>query len=700
LKGGLWLAIIGCKGKEAYMQNLLDDLTKLLDKSGEFTDENGDLLKNKIIESALKLDPGLIKLLLKNKETQKHFFTDIDGVLVFDKIKFQIFVSNKQFLPDSYTAFKNRIGLVDEKGEFISSSGDVTLVWPYKDCVLEGDQTKEEQKRDEIFWNETLAPDEIDRLFDPKVLTNWKRYDEKGEHILKGTEKIDFNNENLIIKGNNLLALYSIYERYAGKVKLIYIDPPYNTGGAANTFAYNNTFNHSTWLTFMKNRLEIAKKLLCNSGTICIAIDDEEYAHLKLLCDEIFTRDNYVGTIIVQSNPRGRTINSHFATCHEYALFYAKNIASIVVNNQELTDEQESSFNKSDKDGKYRLLPFRRSGGTSTPDERPNSEFALYYSTEYKKIIAVGGERKGSANDEYKPIEILVLDNNGEVIAIKPNVFFENNHGVIAILPIDVLGKRRVWRWSDRKAILKAAADGDLIVSLSGSNLNVQLKDRIKYGRKPKTIWTDSKYDASANGTILLKNIFDGEKAFSYPKSIYTVKDTIEMLTDSDNEDIVLDFFAGSGTTAHAVLELNKSDGGNRRYILCEQMDYVQTVTTKRINTIVNDIKEGGSFIYCELMQWNELYMDKIQKAKTASELKAIWKEISQKAFYYYFIDVKIINENISDFDQLPIKDQKKFLIETLDKNQLYVNHSEIDDIDYKVSDEDKKLTSLFYSRK
>lgn len=678
------------------MQNLLKDLTELLSKDERLSAE-GKLLKNKAIEIALAMDAKLIKLLLKNEKIKKHFFTEVDGVMVFDKIKFQKFVSNKEFLPDSYTAFKNKIGLVNENGDYLSESREVVLAWPYKDCILEGGQTKEDQKRDEIFWNETLAPDEIDTLLSSKTLTNWIKYDLKGEHALKGKETIDFNNENIIIRGNNLLALRSLSHRYAGKIKLIYIDPPYNTGGGANTFSYNNSFNHSSWLTFMRNRLEIAKILLANNGVICISIDDEEYAHLKILCDEIFDRENYLGTIIVQSNPRGRTINSEFATCHEYALFYAKNKSLAIVNNQPLTEEQERDFDKNDKTGDFRYLPFRRSGGTSTPDERPNSEFSLYYSHRNKNIIAVGGERKNDPSQPYKPVSILTLDDQLNIQENNPKSFLQKyGNDIIEILPIDVYGKRRVWRWSDRKKILLSAGNNDFNVVVENDKYTVQLKDRIKEGRKPKTIWTDSKYDASANGTILLKNIFDGEKLFSYPKSLYTVLDTIQILTNSDTDDIILDFFCGSGTTAHAVLELNKADDGNRKFILCEQMEYIDNVTKERVNKVIKQNKEG-SFIYCELMELNEAYIKSIKQSTTTKELLLIWNEMQKKGFISYNVNPKSINENISDFKELSLKDQKRFLIEILDKNQLYVNYSEIDDKDYNVSDIDKKLNKMFY---
>jgi len=200
------------------MESILDNLKNLLKKDERLVSE-GELLKNKVIELAIKSDKNLIKLLLADKQMKEIFFTEVDKATIFDKDKFIKFVSNKQFLPDSYTAFKNKIGLTEDD-EFIKEKKEVVLSWPYKDCVLEGGMTKEDQKRDEIFWNETLAPDEISRLLDPKVFTNAKRIDKNGEHKLdkfKTDENGDIK-DNLIIKGNNLLALHSLKKRFAGKV--------------------------------------------------------------------------------------------------------------------------------------------------------------------------------------------------------------------------------------------------------------------------------------------------------------------------------------------------------------------------------------------------------------------------------------------------------------------------------------------------
>lgn len=244
--------------------NLYHELEQLLRKNSRYCMDDGRLLKNRIVEDALSIQPLLVKELLGNEKMKKVFFTDVEGVMVFDKIKFQRFVSDTQFLGGSYTMFKNKIGLANENGRFVSESREVVLSWPYKDCMLEGGQTKEDAKRNEVFWNETLAPDEVNRLTEPKVFSNFKRYDKEGEHQVDHLS----DNDNLIIKGNNLLALHSLKKKYAGQVKLIYIDPPYNTG--SDEFGYNDSFNHSSWLTFMKNRLEVARMLLSDEGSIFV----------------------------------------------------------------------------------------------------------------------------------------------------------------------------------------------------------------------------------------------------------------------------------------------------------------------------------------------------------------------------------------------------------------------------------------------
>ncbi len=634
------------------MQNLLHELTKLLSADERLTTE-GKLLKNKVIELALGMDAGLIKLLLKNATIKKHFFAEVDGVFVFDKIKFQRFVSNKEFLPDSYTAFKNKIGLVYENGDYLSESREVVLAWPYKDCVLEGGQTKEDQKRDEIFWNETLAPDEIDRLLDPKVFTNWKRYDKNGEHVLTGKEKIDFEKENLVIRGNNLLALHSLYKQYAGKVKLIYIDPPYNPDSKSNTFCYNNNFNESSWLTFMRNRLLISKKLLKNDGAMIIAIDDNQFLELGLIIKEIFK--NYeLHCITIIHNPRGIQ-GTNFSYTHEYAFFIIPIGIKTIIDRNILEEDIEWSN-------------LRNWGGESLREDAKNCFYPIIINKSTCEIVEFGDV----CSDAYHPKSSNLIK--------KDNIY---------IYPIDTSGVERKWRYARQsveeiKHLLRAKKKNNHWDIEIGKNFGAY-----------KTVWIDTKYDANEYGTKIVKSLVPDCK-FDFPKSLYNVYDCLYSVVGNDKEAIILDFFGGSGTTAHAVLELNKNDGGKRKFILCEQMHYVENVTNRRVNQVIKNNKHD-SFIYTELMEWNEANIFRIQKSKTAEELLKIWEDMQSKAFISYKVDPKTINENISDFKDLPLDDQKKFLIEILDKNQLYVNYSEIEDTEYKVSEKDKKLNQMFY---
>lgn len=301
--------------KENFFTELLNLLK--LDPKNRFYSDNGEILRNKVYESAMKMDSDLIKLLLSSERMKNKFFTQVDNVLVFDKLSFGWAINNKAFLQDSYTRFKNTIGLIDSREQFISSKNDVVLSFPYKDCVLEGGQTKDDQKRGEIFYNELLAPDDVDRLLSPKVFTNIKRYTKDGEESIT-----EFNDkDNLLIKGNNLLALSSILKKYEGRIKCIYIDPPFNT--EKDSFKYNDNFNHSTWLTFMRNRLLIARNLLSNDGCILVHLDFNESHYCKVLMDEVFGKDNFKNNIVwCYTGPAGAT--DFLPRKHDDILFYGK----------------------------------------------------------------------------------------------------------------------------------------------------------------------------------------------------------------------------------------------------------------------------------------------------------------------------------------------------------------------------------------
>tara|TARA_R110002050_G_scaffold300678_1_gene471477 strand:+ start:5776 stop:7686 length:1911 start_codon:yes stop_codon:yes gene_type:complete len=636
------------------MQNLQTDLIELLKNEDNLVVDN-QLNKNKIIEAALKVEPFLISLLLKNDIFKKHFFQEVENVLVFDKIKFQRFVNNKSFLPDSYTAFKNKIGLAvndDTTDNFIKTKNDVVLVWPHKDCVLEGGQTKEDQKRNEIFWNETLAPDSVDRLLDAKAFTNFKKYDKDGEHTISALK----GDENLILKGNNLLVISSLLKTHREKIKLIYIDPPYNTGGDANIFTYNNTFNHSTWLTFMKNRLTIAKNLLTKDGFIAIAIDHYELGYLITLADEIFGQDNRLGIVSVVNNPMGRNQAKYFSTINDFMLIYCKNNEFAAFNNVVLNEDFLKTFDKEDEKGRYKLKNFIRVGGgdANLRVNKANFWYPIYVSKDLSQL---------SLN--YK-------------------------EGFYEVYPITSTGQERTWKLSKNSTDKKL---NELLAIQDKGSLIIYEKYRIDKGQKVPTIWSDKKYNANHNGIRLLEKII-GRKGFSFPKSLYTVIDTLKLLSNKD--DIILDFHAGSGTTAHAVIELNKEDGGNRKFMLVEQLDDHIDICVERNQKVINN----DSFVYAELMEYNQYFINKIQESKTKEVLLSVWEEIQEKAFISYQFNKDILNKNLEAFKTTSLASMQHYLIEVLDKNQLYVNFSEIEDTSFNISEENKTLNYSFYNKK
>ena len=347
--------------KETFNEKLI----ALLKTHSDFVDESGELLPAAVKNHAWQLDHNLIRLLLSDPKIKSTFFDEIDGHWVFNHNTFIDYIAAKNFLANSYTQFRNKIGLNIE-GKFLRERGEVSLVWPYKDCVLEGGQTKEEEKREEIFFNEILAQDEINRMFDPKVLTNWKRHTAAGEEDVTEIKRDDNGiiRENLIIKGNNLIALHTLKQEFHRQVKLIYIDPPYNTGGEANIFTYNNTFNHSSWLTFMKNRLDVAKQFLREDGFIAISIDNYELLYLGTLADEVFGRENRISVLTIVHHPAGKTNNNFFATSNEFMVVYAKNKELAKINFFEMSKETEKTYNQIDEISRYKLENLMRKGET------------------------------------------------------------------------------------------------------------------------------------------------------------------------------------------------------------------------------------------------------------------------------------------------------------------------------------------------
>ena len=644
------------KGHDVMSKEKFDKkLIKLLESNPDFVDEAGELHRANVRERAWKLDPDLIKLLLTDKEVEATFFKEIEGRWIFDNNTFVDYITDKNFFADSYTQFRNKIGL-NIGNKFLPERDEVSLVWPYKDCVLEGGQTKEEEKRKEIFFNEILAQDEINRMFDPKVLTNYKRHTATGEQDVTEIERDDNGTirENLIIKGNNLIALHTLKEQFRGQVKLIYIDPPYNTGGSTDSFSYNNAFKHSTWLTFIRNRIEIAKELLKNDGFIAVTIDHVELFYLGVLLDEIFGRENRIGIVTIYINPKGRQHERFFSAATEHMLVYVKDISKAKFNKVALDKDKIESFDKRDEEGNYRLEQFIRVRSNTSRTNKPKFWYPIYVSKDLKDITLA------KKNDYHEVFPI----NNG-----------------------------REFTWKTKPETFEKRNVGDYFVAIEQHG-QIAILHKYREQQVIKNLWVDKKYFPEFQGTNLLKNLL-GENLFSYPKSLYAVLDTLKIMTG--NDDIILDFFAGSGTTAHAVLELNKQDNGNRKFILLEQMDYVKNVTVKRVEKVIKE-QIFDDFIYCELMPYNQVFMERIQSAESSEELLDIWRAMSKDSVLNWYVKPHKPIEAEEHFIAInDVEKQKQLLAGLLDKNQLYVHFSEIADETFAVSEVDKELNQAFY---
>ena len=642
---------------------LYETLEQQLKKEPNFVTDNGELKKWVVLNKAQNYDEELIGLLLDNADLKEKFFVNVKGTLVFNQNLFVQFLEQKNYLNDSYTQYKNKVGLTID-GKYLKQRNEVALVWPFKDCILEGGQSREEDKREEIFFNEILAQDEITQLLEPKVLTNAKRIDKDGEKPLEQFNRNENGTitDNLIIKGNNLLALHTLKEEFAGKVKLIYIDPPYNTSGAANTFTYNNTFNHSSWLTFMKNRLDISKRLLKSDGVIMVAIDHFELFYLGALLDEIFDRENRMGVIAVVHNPGGRQDDKFFPTAHENMLVYARDIRKAEIFTLGNSDEKIAQFKLKDKFGLYKLRGFRRSGSNSRRIDRPALFYPIYYN---KQNDSLSVERK-DADD-------------------------------IELLPIDEQGVERCWRWGQKTFQDKLEKYIEVKETKNGFELYTKERESDYRGEKAKTIWNKSYYTGQT-GTNELKIAF-GNKVFSYPKSPFLIRDILQISTKEN--DIVLDFFGGSGTTAAVAKEMS------RQFLTIEQMGYAEPVIKERLSKVVQGQKSGisdsvywqggGSFVYLELKKYNQTFIEQIEEAKDTEALLQIWEQMKAKSFLNYNVDIKKQDEHLEDFKALSLAEQKQHLCELLDKNQLYVNLSSLNDADFECTEEEKKVTKDFY---
>jgi len=703
---------------------LKDKVLDVLKKDDRLWNEDKtELNQTLLLDLVEKIDEKIIDLLLQEEKSREKFFVKIKDVYVFKTNEFRFFMEENK-VDNSYTQYKNRIGLTDGK-RFLKDTNDVVLDWPYKDCVLEGGQSTEEgediyfeykeptykdkldengnkikngrknvkiideeghyeqktAKRKEIFFNSILAHDEIDRLFDPKALVNWKRYTKDGKQEIKEIKRNEDGTikENMIIKGNNLLALHSLKKQFAGKVKLIYIDPPYNTGN--DGFKYNDNFNHSTWLTFMKNRLEVARELLRDDGVIYISIDHHENHYLKVICDEIFKNGLIQDIIVETAAPAGfKLVNPGPVKVTEYILVYAKN-------KQKYISQEKNLFVK----GKY---PANYNQYIKNLEE--GHEKWEIVNIKEEAIEKLGFSSLKKLKNKYGKISDILLNTTIEKIALEESdsvftTYKPHNPApkLKAICDESMKNRNKIFIYNDKYYIL----NGRLMAFYS--NKLKKIDGEVVPSTHLTNLWNDLTWSGvSSEGGVMLNNAKKPEKL---------LQRIIELSTEKG--DIVLDYHLGSGTTAAVAHKMG------RQYIGIEQLDYGENDSVVRLQNVINGDKSGisksvnwqggGDFIYFELAKWNEKAKEKIQEAESLEELENFFDEMYERYFLNYNLKIKEFKEKViyeEEFKNLSLDEQKKMFVAMLDNNQMYINKTEMEDEKFNISKEDQNLTNQFYN--
>lgn len=457
---------------------------------------------------------------------------------------------------------------IDENGEVVRAIDKDVLMQEINTRVVEG-----KEERYQFTWPDKKKSVLLANAPINKTLRPFRE------------ESVDFDNtENLYIQGDNLEVLKLLQETYLGKIKMIYIDPPYNTG---NDFVYEDDFAQSTgeylansgqfdedgnrlvknldsngrfhtdWLNMIYPRLKLAKDLLSEDGAIFISLDDNEIDNLRKVCDEIFGQSNFVANLKVLSNPRGRQSSLHFATAGEYVLVYAKCFSGLEIIGDVPSDEQIATYNKQDEVGRFRDIGLRKRGSDSKREDSPTLFFPIYYCPQTEDIS------------------------------------LENKKGYIEIIPKLEDGSDGRWRWSPPKI----KKDKHLLycrtVNRNGEQVyDVFQKDYFsdKNRVKHKNFWIEKEinYDRSSEE---IREIFT-DKLFDFAKPLYLIRKLINTLVSPNEDAIILDFFSGSSTTAHAVMQLNAEDGGNRKFIMVQLPEEIVGDTNKKYKTICEIGKE------------------------------------------------------------------------------------------------------------
>ncbi|MFA5080908.1 MAG: site-specific DNA-methyltransferase [Candidatus Paceibacterota bacterium] len=480
---------------------------------------------------------------------------------------------------------------------------------------------------------------------------------------IKSKEIIDKNGGpvNILIEGDNYHALSVLNFTHQGKVDFIYIDPPYNTG--ARDWKYNNdyvdesdSFRHSKWLSFMDKRLRLAKNLLKDNGVICVTIDDYELPRLWMDMEEIFGHNNHLGTLVIRNNPKGRMTKKKLSLVHEYALFFGKTSESFIRKLPVAPEDKTHNYQK-DEDGSWYLQVNLRKQG----------------------VDSSAVNKAGKLSDRYYPI--YFDPKTGKVSSIKKLP--------VEILPIDPTGQKRIWRRS-KDVIDQMCKIGDLWVkkqTKNGYQVYYKFRGGLE-GQTPQSIWYDAEFSASEYGTSILDKILGKREMFQYPKSPFAVMKSILSGTN-DKDATILDFFAGSGTTGQAVLELNKQDGGGRRFILCtnNENNICDEVCYPRVKKVIvgyKGVKDsnvkglGGSLKYFKTKFVRDASNKddfKIRITKECTEMlclrEGIFEEIKKTNDYRIFQQGDQILAVYYSLDRKTLSDLKKEL-NKIDGNKIF----------------------------
>ncbi|GAA7438442.1 site-specific DNA-methyltransferase [Helicobacter pylori] len=556
--------------------------------------------KERLETLILTADEKLLIFMLEHENANDYknaFFKTIANTLVFNEKALLECLEIKE-LEKSFTRFANKIGLYSQghpRDRSIKSSELVVLNFPFKDNVLLGSAKTNSAKTNELFYHEVLHKKEIDALFKQKALCHFEMH---GEGDLESALKD--KNTNYLIKGNNLIALHSLKKKFAKQVKCIYIDPPYNTGN--DSFNYNDNFNHSSWLVFMKNRLEAAREFLSDDGSIYINLDYNEVHYCKVLMDEIFKRENFRSEIIWRMGFLSgyKTVAKKYIRNHDTILFYSKS--------------DNYLFNKTYIENKD-FLPLL------TKNEVQNA--FKKFSFPQEKV------------DDF--LTFINHENRGEKY------------------PLEDTWNSNKWDKLNSIAIDSSVSRVDETIAIDDENFK---------GQKPESL----------------------------------IQRILEVSTNEN--DLVLDFFAGSGTTCAVAHKMK------RRYIGIEQMDYIETITKERLKKVIEgeqggiskkcDFKGGGSFVYAELKEVNLEIKKQILNANSASECLKIFNDLSER--FLKRTDGKIDAIHSEEFHNLDLNEQKRIYCTSFDSNEDYLNLGDIDEDAWGIDGVTKKYNEIFYS--